>query len=77
MRFLTAIAFVVLGSSAAVSVVHASPWHYGARIGGGQTNIHGDFPDIADPKYQASFTAGAFADTTSCLRCRSGSKRCT
>jgi len=44
------------------SVANAGPFHYGVRAGGGMTNIHGDFPDIANPKYQPSLTVGAMTE---------------
>jgi hypothetical protein len=62
MRRIQAVAFIALASCVTFSVASAAPWHYGVRAGGGMTNIHGDFPDIADPKYQNSFTGGAFTE---------------
>lgn len=40
----------------------AAPWRFGAQAGLGLTNIHGDLPDLAEPKSKLGFLGGGFVE---------------
>src|SRR5262245_26666622 len=62
MRVIAVVACVVLAACATCSAAFAAPWHYGARLGGGMTNIHGEFAEIAGPEWRFGYTAGGYAE---------------